>query len=81
MTQIEILEGHSDESRAAFKPVRDWCWSARERSWALRGLSCFHRADVARLVARSEELIARSRRRRMRIVEEHQPGAPESGLE
>jgi hypothetical protein len=48
--------------------VRDMCAPARERSWALQGLSRFHRADVARLIARSESLLARSRRSRISLL-------------
>jgi hypothetical protein len=52
----------------AVQAVRDWCTPARERSWALQGLSRFYREDVARLIARSEVLLARSSRCRIRIL-------------
>ncbi|MFL5402595.1 MAG: hypothetical protein ACJ8BF_07230 [Gemmatimonadales bacterium] len=45
--------------------VRNWCWPAREQSWALKGVSGFYRADAARLRARSVSLIARSSRLRV----------------
>jgi hypothetical protein len=42
----------------------DWCWPARERSWALRAISRLHREDAAALCERSERLIAHSIRLR-----------------
>jgi hypothetical protein len=52
----------------AVQAVRDRCTPARERSWALQGLSRFYREDVARLVARSEVLLAQSSRCRICIL-------------
>jgi hypothetical protein len=52
----------------AVQAVRDRCAPARERSWALQGLSRFHRDDVARLVAQAESLRARCRRSRMSLL-------------
>jgi hypothetical protein len=40
---------------------------ARERGWALRGLSKYHIADVGRLVHQSDQLLARSRRIRSKL--------------
>jgi hypothetical protein len=40
---------------------------ARERGWALRGLSKCHVADVARLVNQSDQLLACSRRIRSKL--------------
>jgi hypothetical protein len=52
----------------AVQAVRDWCTPARERSWALQGLSRFYRDDVARLIAESEALRARSHGSRIRVL-------------
>jgi hypothetical protein len=52
----------------AVQAVRDWCMPARERSWALQGLSHFYRQDVARLIAESEVLRARSNRARLPLI-------------
>jgi hypothetical protein len=51
----------------AVQAVRNWCAPARERSWALQGLSQFYREDVARLIAKSDVLLARSRQPRIRL--------------
>jgi hypothetical protein len=51
--------------------VRDWCAPARERSWALQELSRFYRDDVTRLIAKSETLLARSRRRRISLLRDN----------
>jgi hypothetical protein len=48
--------------------MREWCEPAREQSWALRGLSHYHRLDIARLLQRSDALLARSRRLRMKLI-------------
>ncbi|HEX7337854.1 MAG TPA: hypothetical protein VF252_11675 [Gemmatimonadales bacterium] len=42
--------------------IRERCWPLRERSWALKGLSAYQLADAARLRAKSDDLVARSRR-------------------
>lgn len=52
----------------AVQAVRNWCAPARERSWALQGLSQFYREDVARLIAKSDALLARSHRPRIRVL-------------
>jgi hypothetical protein len=57
-------DGLSPPARA----IRSWCGQARERGWALRGLSEYHRADIARLLAKSSQLLARSRRVRIRLL-------------
>jgi hypothetical protein len=51
----------------AVQAVRDWCTPARERSWALQGLSHFYREDVIRLIARSNVLLARSHQPPIRL--------------
>jgi hypothetical protein len=48
--------------------VRERCWPAREQSWALRALSGYHRRDIARLLKRSDALLARSRRLRIKLL-------------
>jgi hypothetical protein len=48
--------------------IRDWCWPAQERSWALKQVSLYYLADAARLRERSDNLIARSRRLRIRLA-------------
>lgn len=52
----------------AVQTVREWCWPAREQCWALRGLSGYYLKDVARLIERSDALLARSRRLRIRLL-------------
>ena len=52
----------------AVQAVRTWCGQARERSWALRQLSQYQRADVARLLGKSTHLLARSRRRLIKLL-------------
>lgn len=52
----------------AVRAMRAWCGQARERGWALRELSVYHQADVARLLEKSAQLLARSRRIQIRLV-------------
>jgi hypothetical protein len=52
----------------AVQAMRAWCGPARERSWALRALSQYYKADVARLLEKSANLLARSRRTRIRLL-------------
>jgi hypothetical protein len=52
----------------AVQAVRNRCAPARERSWALQGLSQFYREDAARLVAQSDALLARSHRPLIRVL-------------
>jgi hypothetical protein len=52
----------------AVQAVRDRCMPARERSWALQGLSHFCRQDVVRLIAKSEVLLAGSKRARLQLI-------------
>jgi hypothetical protein len=48
--------------------VREWCWPAREQCWALRGLSKYYLNDAARLIERSDAILARSRRLRIKLL-------------
>jgi hypothetical protein len=48
--------------------VREWCWPTREQCWALRGLSRYYLKDVASLIERSNALLARSRRLRIKLL-------------
>ena len=52
----------------AVQAMRAWCGPARERSWALRALSQYYKADVARLLEKSANLLARSRRTRVKLL-------------
>jgi hypothetical protein len=51
---------------SAVQAVWDWCWPLRERGWALRGVSSLYLEDSAALCARSDSLLAHSRRFRSR---------------
>jgi hypothetical protein len=64
MRRVEAMELPIPDDREPYAI----CQTLRERSWALRGLGCYACADADRLLARSEEVLARSRRLRFQIV-------------
>jgi hypothetical protein len=63
-----VLRFPSSDKPPAVQTIRDWCWPAREQAWALRGLSGYYLRDVARLLERSDALLARSRRLRIKLL-------------
>jgi hypothetical protein len=68
MVSYGVLRFPNPARSPAVQSVREWCWPAREKCWALRGLSGYYLKDVARLLDRSEVLLARSRRLRIKLL-------------
>jgi len=68
MACVRILRFPRVRTAPSVLAMREWCEPAREQSWALRGLSHYHRLDVARLLQRSTALLARSRRLRIKLL-------------
>jgi len=68
MACLRVLRFPKPRRPPAVLAMREWCQPAREQSWALRGLSHYHRGDVARLLQRSAALLAGSRRLRVKLL-------------
>jgi hypothetical protein len=68
MASYGVLRFPGTSQSPSPQAIREWCWPAREQSWALRGLSGYYLGDVARLLKRSDALLARSRRLRIKLL-------------
>ena len=68
MPNQPVLQYSRPSVSPAVRAMRAWCGQARERSWALRELSVYHQADVARLLEKSAQLLARSRCIQIRLL-------------
>jgi hypothetical protein len=68
MASCGVLRLPGSAKSPGVQAVREWCWPAREQCWALRGLSGYYLKDVANLIERSEALLARSRRLRIKLL-------------
>ena len=68
MAAFGVLQFPRPDESPGVQTVREWCWPAREKCWALRGLSGYYLKDVAHLIKRSDALLARSRRLRIKLL-------------